>query len=50
MMISPEMYVETEIKGKSKEEMIKKIRGLKQEIGSKQSTIGYQPDEWKKWS
>lgn len=33
MMISPEMYVETEIKGKSKEEMLKKIKGLKQEIG-----------------
>lgn len=32
-MISPEMYVETEIKGKSKEEMLKKIRGVKQEIG-----------------
>ncbi len=33
MMISPETYVESEIKGKSKEEMLKKIRGLKQEIG-----------------
>ena len=33
MMISPEMYIELEIKGKSKEEIFKKIRGLKQEIG-----------------
>ena len=33
MMISPMMYVESEIKGKSLEDMLRKIRGLKQEIG-----------------
>lgn len=33
MMISPEMYVESEIRGKAKEDMLRKIRGLKQEIG-----------------
>ncbi len=33
MMISPEMYVKSDIRGKSLDDMLRKIRGLKQEIG-----------------
>lgn len=33
MMISPESYYEMELKGKSAEDIAKKIRGLKNEIG-----------------
>ena len=33
MMISPEVYYEEQLKGKTKEQIISAIRGLKQEIG-----------------
>lgn len=33
MMISPEMYYEMELKGKSADEIQSKIRGLKNKIG-----------------
>ena len=33
MMISPEGYYEENLKGKTKEQIISAIRGLKQEIG-----------------
>lgn len=33
MMISPEVYYEEQLKGKTKEQIISVIRGLKQEIG-----------------
>lgn len=39
MMISPEGYIESEIKGKSKEEILRKIRGLKQDIGRLRNQI-----------
>ena len=39
MMISPEGYIENEIKGKSKEEILRKIRGLKQDIGRLRNQI-----------
>ncbi len=38
-MISPEGYYEMELKGKSAEEIAKKIRGLKNEIGHLKKTI-----------
>ena len=34
MLISPECYYENNLKGKSKEEIMTSIRGLKQKIGS----------------
>lgn len=33
MMISPESYYEEFLKGKSKEEILRSIRGLKKEFG-----------------
>ena len=39
MMISPEGYYEMELKGKSAEDIAKKIRGLKNEIGHLKKTI-----------
>ena len=33
MMISPEVYYEEQLKGKTKEQIMRFIRGLKQEIG-----------------
>ena len=33
MMLSPESYIESEIAGKSKEQILTKIRGLKKQIG-----------------
>jgi ribosomal protein L29 len=39
MMISPEGYIQSEIKGKSKEEILRKIRGLKQDIGRLRNQI-----------
>lgn len=39
MMISPEGYYETELKGRSAEDIARKIRGLKNEIGHLKKTI-----------
>lgn len=39
MMISPEGFFEMELKGKSAEDIAKKIRGLKNEIGHLKNTI-----------
>lgn len=47
MMISPESYYEEYLKGKTKEEIMTAIRGLKQEIGRLKSTLenpDYNPD------
>ena len=38
-MISPESYYEEYLKGKTKEEIMTAIRGLKQEIGRLKSTL-----------
>ncbi len=39
MMISPEVYYEEYLKGKSEKEIIKVIRGLKREIGHKKNIL-----------
>jgi len=39
MMISPEVYYEEQLKGKTKEQIISAIRGLKQEIGRLKNII-----------
>ena len=39
MMISPEVYYEQYLKGKSEKEIIKVIRGLKREIGHKKNIL-----------
>ena len=38
-MISPESYYETYLKGKTKEQIMTAIRGLKQEIGHLKNTM-----------
>ena len=39
MMISPEGYYEEHLKGKTKEQIMTAIRGLKQEIGHLKNTM-----------
>lgn len=39
MMISPESYYEEHLKGKTKEEIMTTIRGLKQEIGRLKNSL-----------